>query len=144
MWEKQYYCEFPVSWIKDEINCSTKHPFNLFYPKLILTESSNNWETPYFDIEKTLIVSILPFNEHYQIFVWNKSISEHDKNILVDITFPIDNESDIKIKNINLELQPGSWNLNNIYENIKGRKVIIECSYIENKKLICDSKTYYI
>jgi hypothetical protein len=144
MWEKQYYCEFPFSWIKDEINCSTKHPFNLFYPKLILTESSNNWETPYFDIEKTLIVSILPFNEHYQIFVWNKSISEHDKNILVDITFPIDNESDIKIKNINLELQPGSWNLNNIYENIKGRKVIIECSYIEEKKLICDSKTYYI
>ena len=144
MWEKQYYREFPSSWIKDEINCLTKHPFNLFYPKLILTESSNNWETPYFDIEKTLIVSILPFNGHYQIFVWNKSISEHDKKISVDISFPTDDELSVEIISINLELQPGFWNLKDIHDNIKGRKVIIKYSYLDNKKLISNSKTYHI
>jgi hypothetical protein len=143
-WEKKYYCEFPSSWVKDEICCSTILPFNLFYPNLMPTESSNNWETPYFDIEKSLIVSILPLNNEYQIFVWNKSISEYDKKILVKITFPIEVVTDVKVDNIDLELQPGFWNLKNISENIKGRKVIIEYSYIENTKLVSKFNTYYV
>lgn len=144
IWEKQFYCDFPSSWIKDNINCLTKQPFNLFYPKLILTESSSNWETPYFDIEKSLIVSILPINDYYQLFVWNKSISEYDKNITLNITFTTDNNSSIETETINLELQPGVWNLKNIYENMKGKTVIIEYSYFDNENVICDSKTYYI
>jgi hypothetical protein len=146
-WEKKYYCEFPPSWVKDEIDCLTRQPFNLFYPNLISTDSSNNWETPYFDIEKTLIVSILPlkpFNSEYQIFVWNRSISEYDRKISVKITFPPDDETHSKIDDIDLELQPGVWNFKNILDNIKGRKVIIEYSYIEDNKLISNFDTYYL
>jgi len=144
MWEKKFYCDFPSSWIKDEINCLTRNTFNLFYPKLVLTESSNNWDTPYFDIEKSLIVSILPFNEFYQIFVWNMSISEYDKNINVNINFIMDDNSIIENENINLELRPGFWNLQNINKNIKSRKVIIKYSYLDDEKLITNSKTYHL
>jgi hypothetical protein len=143
-WEKQYYSNFPLSWIKDKIDCSTRLPFNLFYPDLTPTDYSNNWETPYFDIEKSLTVSIVPLNNTHQIFVWNKSISEYDKKILVKITFPIENEIYSKIDDIDLELQPGFWNLKNILDNIKGRKVIIEYSYVEDNKLISNFNTYYL
>jgi hypothetical protein len=143
-WEKQYYNNFPSSWVKDEIDCLTRLPFNLFYPDLIPTDSSNNWETPYFDIEKSLIVSIVPLNDTHQVFVWNKSISEYDKKILVKITFPTEDEIQSKIDDIDLELQPGFWNLKNILDNIKGRKVIIEYSYVENNKLISNFNTYYL
>jgi len=31
-----------------------------------------------------------------------------------------------------------------IHKNVKGRKVIVECSYMDNEELICNSKTYYL
>jgi hypothetical protein len=76
--------------------------------------------------------------------VWNKSISEYDKKILVKITFPTEDKIHSKIDDIDLELQPGFWNLKNILDNIKGRKVIIEYSYVENNKLISNFNTYYL
>ena len=85
-WEEQYYREYPSNWIRDNIDCNTRDPFNLFFPDLILTDSSNSWETPVFDIEKSLLVSIRPINGIYQIFVWNKLISEHDRIINVNIS----------------------------------------------------------
>jgi hypothetical protein len=27
---------------------------------------------------------------------------------------------------------------------VKGRKVIVECSYMDNEELICNTKTYYL
>ena len=65
-------------------------------------------------------------------------------SISVDISFPTDDELSVEIISINLELQPGFWNLKDIHDNIKGRKVIIKYSYLDNKKLISNSKTYHI
>ena len=78
------------------------------------------------------------------MFVWNQSISKHDKNINVNIKFPIESDLDIKINDFNFELLQGTWTLKYISENIKGRKVVIEYSYMDNEKLICNSKTYYL
>lgn len=143
-WEKDYYYNIPSNWIREDINCLTRDSLNLFFPDITDAGLSNYWDTPYFDIEKTLIVSILPFNGYYQIFVRNKSISEHDKNINVTLKFPIESDLDIKINDFNFELFPGVWTLEYIHENVKGRKVIVECSYMDNEELICNAKTYYL
>ena len=143
-WEKNYYYNIPSNWIREDINCLTRDSLNLFFPDITDAGLSNYWDTPYFDIEKTLIVSILPFNGYYQIFVRNKSISGHDKNINVTLKFPIESDLDIKINDFNFKLLPGVWALEYIHENVKGRKVIVECSYMDNEELICNAKTYYL
>jgi hypothetical protein len=76
--------------------------------------------------------------------VWNKSISEHDKKISVNISFPNENVSDINILPINLELSPSMWHIKNHHEPIEGRMVNVEYSYLENGKLINNTKTYYV
>ncbi len=143
-WEEQYYREYPSNWIRDNIDCNTRDPFNLFFPDLILTDSSNSWETPVFDIEKSLLVSIRPINGIYQIFVWNKLISEHDRIINVNISFPSENESDVEVSPIHLELLPGVWNVRDYQEQISGRKVIVKYFYEENNHIVSDTKIYYI
>jgi hypothetical protein len=143
-WEKKYYNNIPVNWVKENIDSNTRRPVNLYFPNITQTGLSNYWDIPYFDIEKYLIVSIQPFKSIYQIFIWNQSISNHDKNITITIKFPIENDLDIKINDFNFELLPGVWTLEYIHENVKGRKVIVECSYMDNEELICNSKTYYL
>jgi hypothetical protein len=143
-WEKKYYNNIPVNWVKENIDSNTRRPVNLYFPNITQTGLSNYWDIPYFDIEKYLIVSIQPFKSIYQIFIWNQSISNHDKNITITIKFPIENDLDIKINDFNFELLPGVWTLKYIHENVKGRKVIVECSYMDNEELICNSKTYYL
>jgi hypothetical protein len=143
-WEKKYYNKVPINWIKENVDSTTRSPVNLYFPNVTETGLSNYWDTPYFDIEKSLIISIQPFRDVYQMFVWNQSISIHDKNINVTIKFPTENDSDITINNLNFDLSPGTWTLDYISENIKDRKVIIEYSYMDNEELICNSKMYYI
>ena len=143
-WEKKYYNNIPVNWIKENIDSKTRSPVNLYFPNVTQTGLSNYWDIPYFDIEKYLIVSIQPFKDIYQIFIWNQSISKHDRNINVTLKFPIESDLDIKINDFNFELLPGVWTLEYIHENVKGRKVIVECSYMDNEELICNSKTYYL
>ena len=143
-WEKKYYNNIPVNWIKENIDSKTRSPVNLYFPNVTQTGLSNYWDIPYFDIEKYLIVSIQPFKDIYQIFIWNQSISKHDRIINVTLKFPIESDLDIKINDFNFELLPGVWTLEYIHENVKGRKVIVECSYMDNEELICNSKTYYL
>jgi hypothetical protein len=143
-WEKQYYLDIPSNWIREDINSSTRKPVHLYFPNIHNTGLSNYWDTPYFDIEKSLIVSIQPLDDNYQIFVYNKIISKHDKEISINITFPIENDTDIEITPINLELSPGTWNIRNYQKQIVGRKVNINYSYFEDDKLITNIKTYYI
>lgn len=143
-WEKKFYNDIPKSWIKENVVSNNRRPVNLFFPNVTETGLSNYWDTPYFDIEKSLVISIEPYKDEYQIFVWNKQISKHDKNINVTISFPNENDTDITIKDFNFELSPTRWNLRYISDNIKDRKVIIKYSYMDNEKLICDSKIYYI
>jgi hypothetical protein len=143
-WEKDYYYDIPSNWIRENINCSTRDSLNLFFPDITDAGLCNYWDIPYFDIEKYFIVSIQPFKDIYQIFIWNQSISKHDKIINVALKFPIESDLDFKINDFNFELLPGVWNLEYIHENVKGRKVIVECSYIDNEELICNAKTYYL
>jgi len=143
-WEKKYYNVVPINWIKEKVNSTTRSPVNLYFPNVTETGLSNYWDTPYFDIEKSLIISIQPFRDVYQMFVWNQSISIHDKNINVTIKFPTENHSDVTIDDFNFDLSPGTWTLDYISENMKNRKVIIESSYMDNEELICSSKMYYI
>jgi len=143
-WEEQYYRDYPSHWVRDDIDCKTRDPFNLFFPDLILTNSSNSWDTPKFDIEKSLVVSIRYVNNLYQIFVWNKLISENDKKININISFPIENESDVEVGSIHLELLPGIWNIRDYHEQISGRKVIVEYSYEQDNDIVSDTKIYYI
>ena len=143
-WEKDYYYDIPSNWIRENINCSTRDSLNLFFPDITDAGLSNYWDIPYFDIEKYFIVSIQPFKDIYQIFIWNQSISKHDKIINVTLKFPIESDLDFKINDFNFELLPGVWNLEYIHKNVKGRKVIVECSYMDNEELICNAKTYYL
>ena len=143
-WEKKYYNVVPINWIKEKVNSTTRSPVNLYFPNVTETGLSNYWDTPYFDIEKSLIISIQPFRDVYQMFVWNQSISIHDKNINVTIKFPTENHSDVTIDDFNFDLSPGTWTLDYISENMKDRKVIIESSYMDNEELICSSKMYHI
>lgn len=143
-WEKKYYNNIPVNWIKENIDSKTRSPVNLYFPNVTQTGLSNYWDIPYFDIEKYLIVSIQQFKDIYQIFIWNQSISKHDRIINVTLKFPIESDLDIKINDFNFELLPGVWTLEYIHENVKGRKVIVECSYMDNEELICNAKTYYL
>jgi len=143
-WEKDYYQDAPSNWIKDAINCETRESINLFFPSIKDAGLSNYWETPNFDIEKSLVVSIRPLNDLYQIFVWNKLISEQDKKIVVTISFPKMNESDLDIDPIHLELLPGIWNIRDYQEQISGRKVVVEYSYEQDNDIVSDTKIYYI
>jgi hypothetical protein len=143
-WEKDYYYNIPSNWIREDINCLTRDSVNLFFPDITDAGLSNYWDTPYFDIEKSLTVSILKLDDFHQIFVQNKSISEHDKKISVNISFPNENDSDINISPINLELSPSMWHIKNYHEPIEGRMVNVEYSYLENGKLINNTKTYYV
>jgi hypothetical protein len=143
-WEKQYYLDIPSNWIRENINSSTRKPVHLYFPNICDTGLSNYWDTPYFDIEKSLIVSIQPLDDNYQIFVYNRIISKHDKQISISITFPIENDTDIEITPINLELSPGCWNVRNYQKQIVGRKVNINISYFEHDILISNIKTYFI
>ena len=143
-WGKKYYNNIPVNWIKENIDSNTRSPVNLYFPNVTQTGLSNYWDTPYFDIENSLVISILKLDSFHQIFVWNKSISEHDKKISVNISFPNENVSDINILPINLELSPSMWHIKNHHEPIEGRMVNVEYSYLENGKLINNTKTYYV
>jgi hypothetical protein len=143
-WEQDYYHDAPSNWVRDDINCHTRESINLFFPSIKDAGLSNYWETPVFDIEKSLLVSIRPINGIYQIFVWNKLISEHDKKINVNISFPIENESDVEVGSIHLELLPGIWNIRDYHEQISGRKVIVEYSYEQDNDIVSDTKIYYI
>ena len=143
-WEKPFYRVYPPNWIRDDIDCSTREPFNLFFPNLNLTDFSNNWDTPKFNVDKSLIVSIRPINDFYQIFVWNREISENDKKINLSISFPNENELDVTIPTIYFDLLPGVWSLNNFSESLKDRKVILNYSYEDNNIIVNNIKTYYI
>lgn len=143
-WEEQYYRDYPSNWVRDDIDCLTRDPFNLFFPDLILTNSSNNWETPTFDVEKSLVVSIRYVNDIYQIFIWNKQLTENDKKITVSVSFPIQTESDVEIAPIHLELLPGFWNIRDYQEFLSGRKVVVEYSYEQNEQVVSETKIYYI
>jgi hypothetical protein len=143
-WEKDYYHDTPSNWIKDIINSDTRESINLFFPSIKDAGLSNYWETPNFDIEKSLVVSIRPLNDLYQIFVWNKLISEQDKKIIVTISFPKINESDLDVDPIHLELLPGVWNIRDYQEQISGRKVVVEYSYEQDNDIVSDTKIYYI
>jgi hypothetical protein len=143
-WEKKYYNIIPTNWIKENVDSDTRSPVNLYFPNVTQTGLSNFWDTPYFDIEKSLIISIQPFKDVYQMFVWNQSISKRDKNININVNFPAESDSDIKINDLDFEMLPGVWTLRYITENLKNRKVIIECSYIDNDELVANSKTYYL
>ena len=94
-WEKKYYNNIPINWIRENIDSNTRSPVNLYFPNVTQTGLSNYWDTPYFDIEKSLIISIQPFKDVYQMFVWNQSISKHDKNINVNEDDSSDDENDI-------------------------------------------------
>jgi len=143
-WEKKYYKDIPINWIKENTDSNTRNAVNLYFPNITETGLSSYWDTPYFDIEKSLVISIEPFRDYYQMFVWNKPISKNDKNINLTIRFPNENDLDNIINDFNFELSPGVWNLEYIFQNIKDRKVIIEYSYIDDGQLICNSETYYI
>jgi hypothetical protein len=143
-WESKYYLDIPSNWIREDIDSSTRKPVHLYFPNISNTGLSNYWDTPYFDIEKSLIISFLPLNNSYQIFLYNKSISKHDKKISINITFPIENDSDIELSPINIDLSPGTWNIRDYQDQIAGRRVNINYTYLENDNLITDTKTYYL
>jgi hypothetical protein len=138
-WEKQYYWDFPPLWTRDDIDCETRETFNLFFPNLKQDNLSNNTETPTFNINKSLVVSLRPIENQYQLFVWNKSISENDRNINVTISINSE-ENNTFIFNLN----PNHWVLRDITDNISGKKVFIDYSYYMDNKLIEGSYIYQI
>ena len=140
-WQEKYYKIFPKTWIREDINVISNEPHRLFYPNLKIEDLSNSWETPYFDIEKSLVVSVLPFDDGYQIFVWNRPISNKDKIIKVKITL-LNSENYSEV--INKEFLPGGWHLININENLYGKEVEVFYSYIDNEEIITDTKIYFL
>jgi hypothetical protein len=140
-WEKDFYSDLPQTWEREDIDCNTREPIHLLFPNLEGRGLSNYWETPTFDIEKSLIVSIGNHKGDNQIFVWNKQISDFDQIIEVKITFISDSNSS-DIPPITLSLNPGVWFYRNNLPTLIGRRVEISYSYFEDDKKIDENKTY--
>ena len=138
-WEETYYRNYPSTWVRDDVDCQTRETFNLFFPELRQTNLSNNTETPSFNIDKSLVVSLRPISDIYQLFVWNKAISENDRDIKVNIHF-----DGGEYENIELDLKPNHWVLRDFPITVGGKKVNISYSYELNDKIIEGIKTYYV
>lgn len=143
-WHKSYYDDMPENWIRDDIDCESRETFNLFFPDLKQNNLSNNTETPSFDVEKALTVSITKHDSGYQIFLWNKNLSIHDRDVDINLTFSKNNGIDIDTQPIELKLPPGVWNVRYYDEYIKGSQVDITYTYEDEGEIKTLQRKYYI
>jgi hypothetical protein len=139
-WEKNFYQDLPPTWEKELIKTSSRKAVNTFFPSLSDTGLSNYWDTPNFEIEKSMVISCVKKPEHFEIFVWNKPISENDRNIQIEISF----SGDKKRNPINLNLEPGYWSIHHQILDSDERKLIVNYSYQEDTQIINGNKEYYI
>lgn len=139
-WEKNFYQDLPPTWEKELIKTSSRKAVNTFFPSLSDTGLSNYWDTPNFEIEKSMVISCVKKPEHFEIFVWNKPISENDRNIQIEISFSVDK----KRNPINLNLEPGYWSIHHQILDSDERKLIVNYSYQEDTQIINGNKEYYI
>jgi len=131
---KHYYNNLPDTWESEYITNNSNKPINIYFPNVSENVGlSNYWETSNFDIEKSLTVSLLPKNDYFQLFLWNRKISTEDKIINVDIKIKKD---DIILYEINIDLNPGNWITREIYDNVKDYNLELTTKYfIEDKKI---------
>ena len=132
---KHYYNSLPDTWESEYITNESNKPINIYFPNVSNNVGlSNYWETSDFDIDKSLIVSLqFKNNNYYQLFIWNRSISDQDKIINVDIKIKKD---DNILFEVNKELVPGVWYLKDIYDNLRDSNLELVTKYvIEEKKV---------
>lgn len=131
---KHYYNNLPETWVSEYINNNSNKPINSYFPNISENVGlSNYWETSNFDIDKSLIVSLLPKDNHFELFIWNRAISKEDKVINVDIKIKRD---DNILFEINKDLVPNAWYHTDIYDNVKDSNLELVTKYvIEEKKI---------
>lgn len=131
---KHYYNNLPDTWESEYITNNSNKPINIYFPNVSENVGlSNYWETSNFDIDKSLTVSLLPKNDYFQLFLWNRSISKEDKIINVDIKIKKDETT---LYEINIDLNPGNWITREIYDNVKDSSLELITKYVvEDKKV---------
>lgn len=144
-WQLNYHKNLPNKWLKEDIECNSKKPYNLFFPNLEMETFIESNETVSFDIQKSLVVSLDYVNGKYQLFVWNKQIGNNSREVSVNINFPIEKQEDIYLEPFNSKLLPGQWNI--IYYNKinSNREINLVYSYLDDDyNIITKNKIYNI
>jgi hypothetical protein len=128
-----FYNNLPENWIKQEQESDLNLPVNLYFSDIIGNGLSDNTNTENFDINKSLIISVLPKNDYYELFLFNKCVSLNPKTINIDIKIKKD---DIVLYDINIDLNPGNWVLRHIYEDIRGSNLESITKYTVDEKKV--------
>lgn len=144
-WQSDYHKKLPNNWIKEDIKCDSKKPYNLFFPYLKMEKFIENTDTQNFDVEKSLVISLNYINDKYQLFVWNKQIDKNSREISVKINFPIEKHEDIYLEPFNKKLLPGQWNIINYNKINPNREINVVYSYLDDDyNIITKNKIYNI
>jgi hypothetical protein len=124
----RYYTDLPAGWIKEEIYCDLSYPACLFFPNIKESWVSSHLDGEAFDIEKSLTVSVdSPQNsDYYQLFVWNRKLNNHDKEISLNIEI-FDSHKKL-VDKIKINLVPGAWSWRNFDLSIEGGKILFTAS----------------
>jgi hypothetical protein len=133
-----YYNNIPDSWVKEIQICETDSPINLYFPNVSMTGLASHLQTESFNIDKSLSISILPINDKFELFVYNRIISESDRDINIDFKFINKETADI-ITTFQLDISPGNWKTFIISDNIDGHKLEITTKYV-----VKETRTYIV
>ena len=132
--EHIYYNDVPETWEKEYVKNNSNKPINIYFPNVSNNVGlSNYWETSNFDIDKSLIISFLPKDNYFQLFLLNRYISIEDKTINVDIKIKRD---DLILYDINVDLNPGNWIVRDIYEDLRGSNLESVTKYVVEEKKV--------
>ncbi len=133
-----YYNNIPDTWTKVIQICDTKSPINLYFPNVSMTGLASHLQSESFNIDKSLAISVMPIGNEFELFIYNRRISDDDKDINVDIKF-INKETSYIITSCQVDISPGYWKKFIISENLEGHKLEVTTKY-ETK----ETKTYIV
>jgi hypothetical protein len=129
---KQYYSNVPDTWEKEYVNNESNRPINMYFPNVSENGLSSYLDTSNFDVDKSLIVSLLLKENYYELFIFNRVSSLNPKTINVYIK--IKRGDDILFETIT-DLEPGQWNIKHINDDLRGSNLELVTKYIvEDKK----------
>lgn len=129
---KQYYNNVPDTWEKEYVTNESNRPINIYFPNVSESGLSSYLDTSNFDVDKSLIVSLMLKENYYELFIFNRISSLDPRSINVDIK--VKRGDDILFEIIT-DLEPGHWDIKHINDDLRGSNLELITKYItEDKK----------
>jgi len=141
-WQKNYYKDLPSTWEREDIDCHSHESIHLLFPNLEGRGLGDFRETPTFDVERSLVVSIGTIYGDKQLFVLNKPLSNLDRTISVKIQ--LYSNDNTPLPSLDLTLNPGIWYLDKNFVYSDGQEVVITYYYSEGDQELHISKKYIL